>query len=257
MKIRQILVVLLLPLSLVWSQLVGAQEAGGRSESGPVELFACEFVDGKGMEDLSKANERFNKWADKNDMTYSAWVLFPQFRSSGIEMDFLWVGSWENGAGMGSGLDAWMKEVKEDTELAQGYADVMDCSAGHVLMSSVEINAPDGPPVDGIVWFSQCSLADGKTGMDALAAHGKAADALGGMGISSSSWAFFPALGLPDAQYDYLQVVAHKSYAHLGDNYDKYYMQGGLQKARAILEGVSQCKSPNLFDAVTVRSPES
>ena len=45
--------------------------------------------------------------------------------------------------------------------------------------------------------------------------------------------------------------------ADLGANYDKYYMNGGLQKAQAILAGVAQCKSPNLFDAVTVRAPAS
>lgn len=256
MNTLQRIAVMLLSLTLAWSSLASGQTAEG-PESGPVELFACEFMDGMALKDLNKVNERFNKWADKNDMAYAAWVLFPQFRSSGIEMDFLWVGSWGDGVSMGSGLDAWMNEVKQDGQLVQDYADVMDCSAGHVLMSSVEINAPEGPPVDGNVWLSQCSLADGKTGMDALAAHGKVAAALGGMGISSSSWAFFPALGLPDADYDYLQVVAHKNYAHLGANYDKYYMEGGVQKAQAILGEVAQCKSPNLFDAVTVRSPKS
>jgi len=47
----------------------------------PLELFSCAWEDGKGMKDLMKASERFNKWADKHDMKYSAWTITPQFRS--------------------------------------------------------------------------------------------------------------------------------------------------------------------------------
>ena len=252
MNILRKVVMAMVAVSMAWSQVVLAQKADAPS-SGPVELFACDYVDGKGPGDLAKASAMFSKWADKKAPGYSAWVLTPQFKAGGLEFDILWVGSWPDGAGMGKVLDAWQEQVAANSDVAKGFNDVIDCSTGHVLVTSVEINAPDGPPADGLVWLSACNLEEGKTGVDALAAHGKVSMEMEKMGVMSASWAFFPALGLSEANYDYLQVVAHKDYAHLGANYDKYYMGGGVQKAQAIMAGVSSCKSPNLFDAKLVR----
>ena len=42
----------------------------------------------------------------------------------------------------------------------------------------------------------------------------------------------------------------------LGNNYDLYYSGGGVQKANAIVDGVTSCKSPNLFDAQLIRAGE-
>jgi hypothetical protein len=256
MRKLQTVVMTCLAVSVAWSQNLLAQKADAPS-AGPVEFYACNYQEGKGPGDLDKANVAFNKWADKNDNKYGAWILSPQFKAGGLDFDFLWVGAWNSGADMGAGMDKWMNGGASG-DVGEGFTEVMDCSAGHVLFTSVEVNAPDGPPADGLVWLSACYLADGKTGQDALAAHGKVAGAMSKMGVNSSSWAFFPALGMSEFDYDYLQVVAHKNYAHLGANYDKYYLGGGVQKAQAIMAGVASCKSPNLFDAKLVReAPES
>ena len=247
-KLRAV-VIALSAVSVVWSQAGLAQEG---PQSGPVEFFACDWQDGKGPKDLDKLGKQFNKWADKNDVGYSAWVATPQFATD-LDYDFLWIGSWPNGASMGAGTDAWLGGAVSG-DIGDAFGEVMDCTGGHVLMTSVAVNARDWKPASGNVWFSACSLADGKTGMDALEAHGKASKAMGEMGIKSASWAMFPALGMSNMDYDYLQVVMHENYKHLGDNYDKYYLGGGVQKASAIIKGVTSCKSPNLFDARLIRA---
>ena len=101
---------------------------------------------------MSGALARFNKWSDKNDNNYGAWILTPQFKAGGLDFDFLWVGSWNTGAEMGAGMDKWMNGGASG-DVGQAFNQVMDCSTGHVLMTSVEVNAPDGPPGD-----SRCGL---------------------------------------------------------------------------------------------------
>ena len=240
-----------LAVSVAWNQVGHAQE---QPDSGPVEFYACQWLDGEGPGSMEKLDKQFNRWADKNSPGYSAWVALPQFATD-LDYDFLWIGSWPDGKTMGRETDAWLTNGATG-DMGDAFNEVMDCSTGHVLMTSVAINANDWQPKSGNVWFSACTLAEGKTGMDAISAHSKVAATLAQMGIKSSSWSMYPALGMAQMDYDYLQVVFHDSYAQLGNNYDLYYSGGGVQKANAIVDGVTSCKSPNLFDAQLIRAGE-
>ena len=93
-----------------WAQSALAQEAGAKP--GPVEAFYCNLQPGKSMKDLMQVAQRFSKWADKNDPSYSAWILTPQFAQFGEVPQVIWLGSNPSGNQMGKGLDAWLDEVK-------------------------------------------------------------------------------------------------------------------------------------------------
>ena len=54
--------------------------ADGMGKVLPVELFACNFNDGKDMGDLERVNKRWNDWMDENNADYyAAWLLTPYF----------------------------------------------------------------------------------------------------------------------------------------------------------------------------------
>ncbi len=148
------------------AQTTMAQQAQGNGV--PVEFFACHWQDGKGIEDLKKVGKAFAAWADKSDSGYSAWVLTPQFHS-GLDFDVGWLGAWPDGKAMGKSMDNWLAE---GGELAADFAKVMSCGS-HEMATSMRLNAPKGPPGNGLVMFSQCSMADGKMLTDAISAHRK------------------------------------------------------------------------------------
>ena len=41
----------------------------------PVESFACNYSDGKDMDDLLKVTEEWNEYADETGFQYSAWIF--------------------------------------------------------------------------------------------------------------------------------------------------------------------------------------
>jgi len=228
-------------------QSVQAQDGKGV----PVEFFACNWQDGKGMADLDKVTKKFSQWADKNDAGYSAWVLTPQFHSADLGFDVGWLGSWPSYGAFGKGQDTWMAGGQE---LAGDFAEVFDCTISHETATSVVINAPDGPPGDGVVLFTPCSVNEGKTPADAPAAHGKAAAAMKAMGSKAASWLFFPGMGTSATDFDYWSVLAFKNYSDLGASTEMYINGGGWQKVMGEIGSVARCDSPSAFDAHLVRA---
>jgi len=229
-------------------QAVQAQEEAGAS---PVEAFYCNIREGKGRKDIEKAVDKFNAWSDANaaDDGYTAWMLAPQFATQLETPDLIWLGSWENGVEMGNGIG---KYLAEGGDVQASFEAALECN-GHALASSVEINAPAGPPENGVVMFTQCSMAEGKTWQDAMGAHKANAAAMTEMGGKGSSWMFFPMLGGSSEGFDYWSVTAFQSWPDFGAAYEMYVNGGGWQKAMGIMQGNVTCGDPTVWDAYLVR----
>lgn len=210
----------------------------------PVELYACTFRDGKGMKDLEKANASFKKWAADNTSGHSAWMITPQFRSMDTEFHVGWIGAYQSAADFGSSTDKW---VNASGSVSQAYYDAVECS--HAMMSSYATGGQGGAPGDGVVWFSRCSLEDDASVADAAAGHAGVAAMMEEMGAGGSSWMFVPGLGSAEAEFDYYHVAAWPSYPAFAKAWEAYVNGGGMAKAAEHTEGVSRCKSPNMYDA--------
>lgn len=232
-----------------WAQSTQAQEGGAKPA--PVEAFFCNFVPGKDMNDLTQVAQKFSKWADKNHADYSAWILTPRFGQFGEMSEVVWLGSNQSGNQMGKGLDAW---AKSGGDIQKAFDSVIACGS-HSVASSVEVNAPDGPPGDGVVMFSQCSIADGSDWAKAVGAHKKYSATMRGLGGKNSNWMFFPMLGSGDLDFDYWGVSTFSSWADYFAAYELYVNGGGWQKAAESMQGVAKCEegSPSVWDVKLVR----
>lgn len=219
-----------------WTQSTQAQDAGAKPA--PIEAFFCNLQPGKSVKDLMQVAQRFSKWADKNDPTYSAWILTPRFGQFAELPQVVWLGSNPSGNEMGKALDAW-KAGGDDIQGA--FNSVMACG-GHSVASSVEVNAPDGPPGDGVVMFTQCSIADGSDWSKAVGAHKKYAAAMRSLGAKNSNWMFFPMIGgTADRDFDYFGVATFNSWTDYFAAYELYVNGGGWKKGMEIMNGVADC----------------
>ncbi|GAB5452506.1 MAG: hypothetical protein Hals2KO_28340 [Halioglobus sp.] len=219
-----------------WTHGALAQEAG--AAPAPVEAFYCNYQDGKDMDDLMKVAQRFSKWADDGHADYSAWILTPQFGQLADLPEVLWLGSNSSGDMMGKGLDAYLAE---GGDIQKEFDKVVDCYA-HVLASSIEVNAPDGPPQSGVVMFGQCSIDEGGDWSEAVAGHRQFSGTMRDMGTKGSNWLFFPMLGGPaDINLDYWSVTTFSSWTDYFSAYEVYVNGGGWQKQMDAMKGRANC----------------
>ena len=76
------------------------------ADSHPVHFMACNFMDGKGMEDMMKYVEKWNEALGEGE-GYNAYIMTPTFTSGPNTPDFIWAGAWESMTSMGAGWDAY------------------------------------------------------------------------------------------------------------------------------------------------------
>lgn len=237
---------------IAWAPAALAQESGAKPA--PVEAFYCNLQSGKNMKDLMKVAGDFSSWASKNNPTYAAWILTPQFATLTEGPEFIWLGSHPSGNEMGKGMDAYMAsagDVRDD------FNKVIDCSQ-HGLASSVPINAPDGPPSDGVVMFAECSMAEGGDWQKAIAGHRKYAAAMRSLGAKNSNWVFFPMLGgSAGRDFDYWSVSTFSNWTDYFAAYEIYINGGGWQKGMESLKGAATCAAgtASVWDAKLVHKP--
>jgi hypothetical protein len=247
-------------LMLTAAQFVPAQVAQAQQATppAPVEAYYCNFLPGKSMKDLMPVAERQRQWSDKNAGEYSAWILTPAFAFDvGRTMpQVIWLGSTPNGNEFGKVASAW---ASSGGDIQSAFDAVVDCSMGHFLASSFEINAPEGIPGDGVVMFSQCNIADGSDAMKAVEAHKKLSQDMRALGTKGSTWAFFPMLGGRDGGFDYWGVSTFNSTQDYFDAYEVYMNGGGWQKFAQHLGGITSCNDtpPTVWNVKLVRKGNS
>ena len=76
------------------------------ADSHPVHFMACNFMEGKGMEDMMSYVEKWNE-ALGEGKGYNAYIMTPTFTSGPNTPDFIWAGAWESMTSMGAGWDAY------------------------------------------------------------------------------------------------------------------------------------------------------
>jgi hypothetical protein len=216
----------------------------------PVDFRACNFRSGKSMADLDLVAAKFRQYANKNDFSYSAWILMPQYHN-GATFDVGWLGAWPDGEAFGVSMESWRKTGRG---LQAEFDQVIDCSGRHEMAGSWPINAPEGTPVDGVLMFYQCTLIDGKTLPEAYAAHLEAGTAMKALGSLAFSWFYQPVIGAGDIDHDYYHVVGFHRYSDMGATMEMYANGGGRQKQLEFLSSVATCETPTLFDVVNVRA---
>ena len=225
-----------------------AQADNHSQSTNPVELFTCSYKGNNDRNDLDRVIAKYNKWADKHDQTYTAWVLTPNFVNANVTMDLGWIGAWEDGNAMGAGLDTW-----HENGLQSEFDKVISCDT-HIAAASLNIKAPSAPSGDGVVSFSNCSVGEDATPESLVGAHTAISEYMGGKGSSAGVWLFFPNWGSGKMDFDYYRVISHENYTEAGKSNEIYNNGGGWMKAMELFDGITECDGGRVYSADLVRS---
>lgn len=216
-----------------------------------VELFTCAYRDGRDADDLRAVTTRLNAWADRNNMTaYTAFTATPYLFSADLEADFVWIGGWPNGTAMGLDEELYRTQGRE---IAAAFDTVADCES-HSLYAEVVVNQPASPPPqNGVAMFEDCSVHDGRTVEEALAALGQWAEYTKANGQDDFSAVLFPLAGLTnDADYDFKIVTGFASLPAFGKGTDMY-TGGGFRRGEELFGRLLTCNSARVYNLDRVR----
>ena len=223
------------------------------SSSVPVEIYACNFREGKGPDDLNAVTAKWNAWMDDEGVTdYFAALMYPNY-SSDLGFDVGWIGGWRDGNAMGAGTDRW---VNEGGELNAGFAEVVDCMS-HTNFVSTRMKDPGDSGDDDntiVLGFSNCTIEEGKTFEDYEAAQKKWNAYAEEHGFKGGAWVMWPVWGNAlDTEWDFKSVISWPNYATVGANY-QLMVDGHWSKSQEIWDGLVDCDSRRIYTTYVVRS---
>jgi hypothetical protein len=252
MKKILVLTAILIATAVLATTSASAQQNPPAAPTSVVEIFGCKFNANKGMNEVHSVNARYNAWADKNKMTdYTAFVATPLFHSADLPNDVLWLGAWPNAAAMAR--DAALSATKEGRDIDAAYDAVAKCPS-HSLYAEVVVRQPKGaPPENGVATFRDCTVREGRTADEAIAALGQVAEYSAGRGSDEFSAVLFPLAGLPNnAHYTFKLVEGHASMDAFGKDVD-LYTAGGFRRVDELLGRVVDCNSARVYTLERVR----
>ena len=218
----------------------------------PIEIFACNFEDGKGPDDLNAVTAKWNAWMDEEGATdYFAALMYPNF-SSDLGFDVGWIGGWSDGNAMGAGTDMW---IGQNGELGAEFDAVLECPT-HTLFASVRMKDPGESEDDDksfVLSFSNCTIEEGKEFEDVEAAQTAWNAYADEHGFKGGAWYMWPVWGESvDADYDFKAVGSTPNYTTLGANF-QLMADGHWRKSQEIWGDVLDCDSSRIYTSYVVR----
>lgn len=219
----------------------------------PVEIFGCTFVDGSAMSDLDRVIATWNRWSDDNDLNdYSAFVIVPHFTAASFEYDVGWLGVWRNGAALAS-EQQWLTD---GAAINEDFGEVVDCPQ-HQALAITEVR-DIGEVAEGDIVpaeFTNCTILEGRTGPEALAAIRQYVDHMAENGSRAGHWVLRVGPGEePDATYSFKWLTAYPSWADIGDDFELLFNGGGDAVLADLTERIFTCDIPRLYDTHIVRA---
>jgi hypothetical protein len=170
----------------------------------PVELYACQYNEGKGPADL--------------DAAAAAWTLEKHYYGRDQEFDVLWLGAWKNANEMGADTDSYLAT---GSVVEAGFMSVLTCAAHTNLVSANPVPPPGGEtPESGVLTFSDCTLKEGARSSDVAASMTKWGQALKDAGIESGIYHWYPVFGGGDADFDFKWIETYTDHKALGKMYE-------------------------------------
>jgi hypothetical protein len=218
----------------------------------PTEIFVCNFVGDSDMDDLNRAFNTFNAWADRQGIEdLSIFLLTPNFYSDELEFDVLGLNIWPTGAAFGGGN----QKISADPNSIAAFEGVVDCN-GHSWNALVGVKPPTVHVAnDGLFEFSDCTLHGNRSNDEGIAAVVGASLVFDKWNLNDAHGVLFNISGGPaELNYQFKWITYYPSYETLGTLFDHMVNDGGLQALGALIEPVMQCNSSRIYSTTVMRT---
>lgn len=231
------------------------EEDGDDMVAVPVEMYVCNYADGKTQKDFDAVVKQFNAWGDDAGMNeYTAWQLVPFYFGSEQDFDFLWLGVSPNAASLGRDQDRWLTT---GGKIAAEFEKSSPCDQ-HANFAALTFKEPPErqTPDDIFITFSDCKMHEGVTFNDVAPAIGAWAEYRGEHGSTGGMWVLFPAMGGGGEEFDFKWVTAYDTMEDHGKDWDQYSAEG-WKKAEELFPDMLSCDSSRVYAARNLRRAES
>ena len=238
-------------ITLVSASCVKAQDDDRLAKFVPTELWACNYNEGQGPDDLDVVAGKWNAYMDENEAdAYLAWTLTPQYFTDEQDFDVLWLGAWENGNEMGQGRDNY--HATGGVIMAE-FGKALDCGAHLGFVSRAFKLPPDddaGPSNTGVITFTDCVIEEGATYDTVVAGLSAWAKVLGDDGSEGAIYQWWPVYGGGgETTLDFKLLGVHANHASLGADLERLG-NGELWRKRMELVGDQfDCDVLRVYDA--------
>ena len=219
----------------------------------PVEGFACNYAPGRDMDDLMKVVNEWNEYVDESDVQYSAWVFSTYFYSDEETADFFWIGASPTWEELGKTQTLMMEP--EGQKLSNKFNRVTPCSDhtnwGYENVREFQSEDGDNQGVTSIVW---CSLTEGTTYEQVLAADKKFNEYADSMNMKGGAGRWYPGSGIPSRfDADFLWSQDADNHIEWGKAVDRAVNGGGNQVFQSIYGELMTCENRAVYNVTAVR----
>ncbi len=226
----------------------------GLDPANMVELYACTYNEGAGLDELMEVIEDWNDWADDQDIeNYSAWVMVPFYTSPVQEFDVAWLGGSNNAAGLGRVQDMWLNS---GGDVIEQFNEVISCPT-HAGFSSLNFKeSPDREDPDNVVvGFRDCNIAEDSSFTELTPLLTQWSNYYEENGSNAGFWSFHPSMGGGGETFDFKWIVSHQNLEERGGDFD-FWAAEGWQKGNELFAGKVSCDSARVYSLMNIRRAE-
>ncbi|HIG67345.1 MAG TPA: hypothetical protein EYQ44_05945 [Porticoccaceae bacterium] len=211
------------------------------------EYQFCTLNKGKTLRDVEKYAQKYGDFAGEHGVKYNQSLLIPVHVGSGMgDFTHAMSGHWPNGLEM---YKDWGVYLNEFQEAYPNLKSPHTCSENYATFQLRVVRAIDETmewDIKRPVQYADCSLNEGKSIEDAVAAERAVAELVASVGLSGYAVNYiFPYLGQRNPDYDFIGLSYYQNYMARGEMAFNYYKVE--EEAEAITSEVYSCVNPRSF----------
>ena len=219
-----------------------SQAQDGPPQFRPIEIWGCNFLDGKDQGDMDDVYEDLVEAV--GDTEYAAFQMNPYFAGQfGQNMDFFYLGAWADGAVMGADLVTFLGTPDE------AWDETVDCQGS--MFASNWIQQPAAPPADGgstfVMTVSDCDIAHGVSPGQAVGAISRFNDYRVANGMTVGTLVWFPVYGGGDAEFDFKLTNVYPSAVEMGNAFKWTVDNAAYNVSTQMMQGVVSCDEARVY----------
>ena len=211
------------------------------------EYNFCILDEGKTLKDVEKYSQKYGDFAAENGIKYNQSIAIPVHTGAGMgPYTHVLIGHWPNGREMYKDWGAYLNQFGEKYPNLKAPHCCPETYATFQLKVVQAMDSSMQMDINRPVQYADCSLKEGKTMDDAIAAEKALAVLVADAGLKGYGVNYIlPYLGQSRSDYDFISLSYFQSFEARGEMAYNFYKVAA--KAEEITGAVYSCVNPRSF----------